>query len=87
MHTVYISVSRATLEKLIAHEGKAIAVGTTSVRTLESLYHIGISLLKKPDATENELHVKQWQPYEMTPEEDKTSVMEWKLCIPVHRLS
>lgn len=76
MHTEYISVSRATLEKLIAHEGKAIAVGTTSVRTLESLYHIGISLLKKPDATENELHVKQWQPYEMTPEEDKTSVVE-----------
>ena len=76
MHTEYISVSRATLEKLIAHEGKAIAVGTTSVRTLESLYHIGISLLKKPDATENELYVKQWQPYEMTPEEDKTSVVE-----------
>lgn len=68
MHTEYISVSRATLEKLIAHDGKAIAVGTTSVRTLESLYHIGISLLKNPDATEDELHVKQWQPYEMTPE-------------------
>ena len=68
MHTEYISVSRTTLEKLIAHDGKAIAVGTTSVRTLESLYHIGISLLKNPDATEDELHVKQWQPYEMTPE-------------------
>lgn len=68
MHTEYISVSRATLEKLIAHDGKAIAVGTTSVRTLESLYHIGITLLKNLDATEDELHVKQWQPYEMTPE-------------------
>lgn len=64
MHTEYISVSRQTLEKLIAHEGKAIAVGTTSVRTLESLYHIGITLIKNPDATEEELHVKQWQPYE-----------------------
>lgn len=72
MHTEYISVSRATLEKLIAHDGKAIAVGTTSVRTLESLYHIGISLLKNPDATEDELHVKQWQPYEMTPETTAT---------------
>lgn len=76
MHTEYISVSRATLEKLIAHEGKAVAVGTTSVRTLESLYHIGISLLKNPDATEDELHVKQWQPYEMTPEEDKTPAVD-----------
>lgn len=76
MHTEYISVSRATLEKLIVHEGKAVAVGTTSVRTLESLYHIGISLLKNPDATEDELHVKQWQPYEMTPEEDKTPAVD-----------
>ena len=68
MHTEYISVSRNTLEKLIAHEGKAVAVGTTSVRTLESLYHIGVTLLNSPDATEEELHVKQWQPNELTPE-------------------
>lgn len=65
MHTEYISVSRGTLEKLIAHGGKAIAVGTTSVRTLESLYHIGITLLNNPEATEEELYVKQLQPYEM----------------------
>ena len=42
MHTEYISVSKHTIEKLIAHNGKAIAVGTTSVRTLESLYYIGV---------------------------------------------
>lgn len=65
MHTEYISVSRSTLEKLIMHGGKAIAVGTTSVRTLESLYHIGVTLLNNPEATEEELHVRQWQPYEM----------------------
>lgn len=68
MHTEYISVSRATIEKLIAHDGKAIAVGTTSVRTLESLYHIGVTLLKNSDATEEELHVRQWQPYETVKE-------------------
>lgn len=64
MHTEYISVSRKTIEKLIAHEAQAIAVGTTSVRTLESLYHIGVTLLHNPEATDEELHVKQWQPYE-----------------------
>lgn len=64
MHTEYISVSRNTLEKLIAHDGKAVAVGTTSVRTLESLYHIGATLLSNPEATEEDLHVRQWQPYE-----------------------
>lgn len=64
MHSEYISVSRSTIQKLIAHNGQAIAVGTTSVRTLESLYHIGVTLAKNPEAKEEELHVDQWQPYE-----------------------
>lgn len=76
MHTEYISVSRSTLQKLIAHDGKAVAVGTTSVRTLESLYHIGITLLNNPDATEEELHVKQWQPYEMSAEASATPAVD-----------
>ena len=67
MHTEYISVHRSTLEKLIRHEGKAIAVGTTSVRTLESLYYIGIRLSKYPEATEEELHINQWEPYDTNP--------------------
>lgn len=64
MHTEYISVARSTIEKLIAHGGECIAVGTTSVRTLESLYYIGVTLSEHPDATEEDLHVKQWMPYE-----------------------
>ena len=64
MHTEYISVSKSTIEKLIAHNGKAIAVGTTSVRTLESLYYIGVLINHNPDATQDELHVQQWMPYE-----------------------
>ncbi|WP_321333456.1 S-adenosylmethionine:tRNA ribosyltransferase-isomerase [uncultured Bacteroides sp.] len=64
MHTEYISVSRTTLQKLIEHKAEAIAVGTTSVRTLESLYYIGTTLAHKPDAQESELHIRQWQPYE-----------------------
>ena len=64
MHTEYISISRSTLRKLIGHNACAIAVGTTSVRTLESLYHIGVTLAANPQVTEEELHVRQWQPYE-----------------------
>lgn len=67
MHTEYISVNRGTIEKLIAHNGEAVAVGTTSVRTLESLYYIGVTLSGNADANEEELHVKQWQPYETHP--------------------
>lgn len=76
MHTEYISVNRSTLEKLVAHEGKAIAVGTTSVRTLESLYHIGVTLLHNPNATKEDLHVKQWQPYETALETAATPAVD-----------
>ena len=64
MHSEYIVVSRHTIEKLIRHEGKAIAVGTTSVRTLESLYYIGCKLHNNLDLSEEELHVNQWEPYD-----------------------
>ena len=72
MHTEYISVSRNTIAKLLAHNGQAIAVGTTSVRTLESLYHIGLTIMEHPDASEEELHVRQWQPYELPAEKAST---------------
>ena len=64
MHTEYIAVHRHTLERLIAHGGEAIAVGTTSVRTLESLYYMGRKVMARADLTEEQLHVSQWEPYE-----------------------
>ncbi len=64
MHTEYFSVSKRTLTQLIAYQAKIIAVGTTSVRTLESLYHIGVYLQDHPNANEEELAINQWQPYE-----------------------
>lgn len=78
MHTEYISVNRQTIEKLIAHYGNVTAVGTTSVRTLESLYYIGIHIYKNPDANEEELHVCQWEPYET---DCKLSTTESLQCI------
>ncbi|MBR4187613.1 MAG: S-adenosylmethionine:tRNA ribosyltransferase-isomerase [Bacteroidaceae bacterium] len=42
MHSEHIAVHRHTIERLLAHGGEAIAVGTTSVRTLESLYYMGV---------------------------------------------
>ena len=64
MHSEYIVVKRQTIEKLIQHGGEAIAVGTTSVRTLESLYYIGLKIQKNPEISEEELHVNQWEPYQ-----------------------
>ena len=64
MHTEYISVNRQTIEKLLKHGGETTAVGTTSVRTIESLYYIGVILESRPEASQEELHVRQWMPYE-----------------------
>ena len=63
MHSEFVCVHKSTIEKLLLHDGKAIAVGTTSVRTLESLYYVGLKLLKDKDLSEDELHVCQWEPY------------------------
>lgn len=64
MHTEFISVRRSSVERIQKNLGKIIAVGTTSVRTLESLYYIGVKLASHPDATSEELVVNQWMPYE-----------------------
>ena len=65
MHSEWIYVPRRVIEQLLQHGGKCTAVGTTSVRTLESLYYIGLKILKNPESTEEELKVKQWEPYEI----------------------
>ena len=64
MHTEYVVVHRHTFERLLANNCSAIAVGTTSVRTLESLYYMGVYLETHPDANEEDLHVNQWAPYD-----------------------
>jgi S-adenosylmethionine:tRNA ribosyltransferase-isomerase len=63
MHTECISVKKSTIEKLLEKTGRVFAVGTTSVRTLESLYYIGVALETHPDANPEELAVSQWIPY------------------------
>ncbi|MDR2622033.1 MAG: S-adenosylmethionine:tRNA ribosyltransferase-isomerase [Dysgonamonadaceae bacterium] len=63
MHTEFFSVKKATIEQLINKSGHIFAVGTTSVRSLESLYYIGEMLAKNPDVNPGELNVSQWQAY------------------------
>lgn len=60
MHREPFSVSLALLRKLRGKSVPCIAVGTTSVRTLESLYYAGVSILEK-GAPED---IPQWAPYE-----------------------
>lgn len=59
MHSEFICVDRALIEELAATDRPVIAVGTTSVRTLESLYHLGCMALQGLPLAE----LPQWYPY------------------------
>lgn len=61
MHTEHFVVTRATLENLI-NSRKIVAVGTTSVRTIESLHWLGVKLLEKGIF---DSHINQWEAYEI----------------------
>ncbi|MBC6990473.1 S-adenosylmethionine:tRNA ribosyltransferase-isomerase [Hymenobacter sp. BT491] len=69
MHAEPITVERQVLLHLLAHAPKPIiAVGTTSLRSLESLYWLGSQLFYNQGITNNALQVHQWQPYESGPQ-------------------
>lgn len=79
MHSELISVKKETIELLLAQKTKkVVAVGTTSVRTLESLYYLGVLLGNDLNA---ELFVPQWLPYEnevnLTMEESLINILHY----------
>jgi S-adenosylmethionine:tRNA ribosyltransferase-isomerase len=81
MHAEFIEVKRSLIEQLITHQHHIIAVGTTTLRTLESLYWIGIKIAQHPDIDESLLHVQQWEPYDtsidLTKKESLTALLTW----------
>lgn len=62
MHTEHFFVNRETIERLKT-AGRVISVGTTSLRTLESIYWIGVSLIEGKFNPATGPHVGQWDPY------------------------
>ena len=65
MHTEWIEINTETLQLLIHHlDQTIIAVGTTSVRTLESLYWMGVKSILHPDIKNTELSISQWEVYD-----------------------
>ena len=81
MHEEYIEVHRGLIERIIAAGGSAVAVGTTSVRTLESLYFLGEKVSENPAIEESELCVGQWEPYNrehtLSTVEALTALLQW----------
>jgi len=72
MHEEWIDVSEDTINTLLEYQGKnIIAVGTTTTRTLESLYWMGVKSHLDPDIPIEKLSIQQWQVYE-APLKDNT---------------
>jgi S-adenosylmethionine:tRNA ribosyltransferase-isomerase len=91
MHAEWIEVSSGLIQQLIEQlqSGKPlIAVGTTSARTLESLYWLGVRLKQNDIENLNGIAVPQWYPYEHNADEPALDILEYlKLYMHNHHLT
>jgi S-adenosylmethionine:tRNA ribosyltransferase-isomerase len=91
MHAENFSVDKSMIDELISHQGKIIAVGTTSVRTLESLYWIGCKIFDNPHISTEDIDVDQWEPYQYRSGQVQTkialqAIQRWLLKKELNRL-
>ncbi len=92
MHAEFIDVPVSVIEKILQQLSRTIiAVGTTSLRTLESLYWLGVKVKREPSLLPASLVLTQWEPYELVteetePEEALQSLLAWMRAHQLHRL-
>lgn len=94
MHAEWIDVSRDFIQSLLLErKAPVIAVGTTSLRTVESLYWLGKKawLQKTEPGKQDALRVEQWDPYENTgtavpPAEALRALLQWMEAHQLERL-
>ena len=91
MHTEWIDVDAATIEKIMLQRDLVFAVGTTSLRTIETLYWLGVKSILHPDAEKIELF--QWDVYDekinqqnITVEASLTALLKWMANKKVNRI-
>jgi S-adenosylmethionine:tRNA ribosyltransferase-isomerase len=64
MHAEYLEVKSSLLLKLLENKQQTrIAVGTTSLRSLESIYWMGVKLIENPKLTLKDIELQQWEAY------------------------
>jgi S-adenosylmethionine:tRNA ribosyltransferase-isomerase len=73
MHQEQIVIARQSIQSLIEHDGPVIPVGTTSMRTLESLYWYGVKLKTQPDST---LNLSQTDAYELRQDVSRNEALQ-----------
>lgn len=69
MHSEWIEVKKISVEKILDHisewQNNIVAVGTTSLRTIETIYWMGVKADLKQDCSLQEIEIKQWDAYEL----------------------
>ncbi|HEY4209314.1 MAG TPA: S-adenosylmethionine:tRNA ribosyltransferase-isomerase [Puia sp.] len=92
MHVEWIEVSAETITTLLGSLGKPIIpVGTTSARTIESLYWLGLKAAQDPSIAPDDLVIHQWDAYELpaaatSPETALNALLDWMQRQHVSRL-
>jgi S-adenosylmethionine:tRNA ribosyltransferase-isomerase len=81
MHSEHFYVEADTIGMILKNINSVVPVGTTSVRTLESLYRIGVKLRENPMINPDELYLDQWEAYSMkndlTPYQSLETILLW----------
>ena len=91
MHAEFIDVDKETIEQLRSFAGKIYAVGTTSARTLESLYWMGVKTQIEPAIQPADLFISQWEVYDQLPNSNSMlealqSLLNWMNIHQLQRL-
>jgi S-adenosylmethionine:tRNA ribosyltransferase-isomerase len=91
MHEEFIEVTAVSVKTLISRLDKpVIAVGTTSLRTLETLYWLGLKLSRHENVLNAEMHLEQYYPYQHEPDisakESLENLLEWIEKTPEKKL-
>ena len=94
MHAEWIDVKMSMIENLLANlKNTVVATGTTSLRTIESLYWLGVKTILYPDIMQEELTILQWDVYYMplletnySPEEALSALINWMKENKIERL-
>lgn len=76
MHTEHFIVKRTTIEKILQYLGNITITGTTTVRTVESLFCVGAQVFENKDVDAEEFHVSQWEAYEYKDKYDAREILE-----------
>jgi S-adenosylmethionine:tRNA ribosyltransferase-isomerase len=79
MHSEWIEVETVLIQQIIQQISNGlsvISVGTTSLRTIESLYWMGVKTFLNPNISIHELPVKQWEVYSLPQDVEATTVLQ-----------